>query len=160
MLLSSAAIFACRSPSPRDGVSPVSGALLTVSVSNQHPFYLVERWDEIEPASPVAMFKIRWHLPERYIDADGKMEVIPFFPLPYRLEKRWDHVLFAGSRLVFMDEVVFLKRWLETFAQLGACVHPDGRPRRPSKAEADRLIVDPLARNRGYAVELVDAGQQ
>jgi GNAT superfamily N-acetyltransferase len=56
-----------------------------------------------------------------------------------------------------MDEVVFLRRWLETFARLGACVNPDGRPRRPSRAEADRLIVDPLARSRGYAAELIEA---
>jgi hypothetical protein len=43
-------------------------------------------WTDIEHASPVSMFQVRWGLPERHIDAHGNMQVIPFYGLPYRIE--------------------------------------------------------------------------
>jgi hypothetical protein len=49
-----------------------------------------------------------------------------------------------GLGWYFRDDAIFLKRWLETFARLGACVNPDGSWRRLSKAEADRLIAQSI----------------
>lgn len=49
--------------------------------------------------------------------------------------------------------VVLLKRWLETFAELGAFVHEDGSPWRLSKAEAGRIG----AIHRFYLVDLIEA---
>jgi hypothetical protein len=91
-------------------------------------------WTDIENASPISMFQVRWHLPERYIDANGNMQVVPFFALPYRLEGGGIRFFSTGWGWYFRDDVVFLKRWLETFAALGACVNPDGavyRGRKP-----------------------------
>jgi hypothetical protein len=34
---------------------------------------------------------------------------------------------------------MLLKRWLETFARLGACVNPDGSPYKMTKTEMQRL---------------------
>jgi hypothetical protein len=85
------------------------------------------------------------------------MQIVPFFALPYRLESGGIRFFCTGWGWYFRDEIVFLKRWLETFAALGACVNPDGSPRRLSKAEADRLIVDPFTRRAGYLVDLVEA---
>jgi hypothetical protein len=114
-------------------------------------------WDDVEQASPVSMFKVRWLLPERYIDAHGNMQAIPFFPLPYRLEGGSIRFFSKGLGWYFRDEVIFLKRWLETFARLGDCVNPDGSWWRISKRETDRLIAGPFARQRGYGVDLAEA---
>jgi hypothetical protein len=96
-------------------------------------------WADIEHASPVSMFQVRWGLPERYIDAHGHMQVVPFFALPYRLEGGGIRFFSRGWGWFFQDEVVFLKRWLERFTGLGACINPDGSPYRLSKAEAARM---------------------
>jgi hypothetical protein len=110
-------------------------------------------WADIESASPVSMFKIRWALPERYIDANGNMQTMPFYALPYRLEGGGIRFFSRGYGWYFRDEAIFLKRWLETFERLGACVHEDGSPFRLSKAEAIRLGV-PIP---FYLVELLEA---
>jgi hypothetical protein len=114
-------------------------------------------WDEIEQASPISMFMVRWLLPERYIDAHGKMQAAPFYPLPYRLEGGSIRFFSMGLGWYCRDDAVFLRRWLETFARLGACVNPDGSWKRLTKGEADRLIADPFARRVGYGVDLVEA---
>ncbi|HEY8649318.1 MAG TPA: hypothetical protein VIL70_00230, partial [Chthoniobacterales bacterium] len=110
-------------------------------------------WTDIENASPVSMFQVRWGLPERYIDAHGNMQVIPFFALPYRLEGGGIRFFSRGLGWYFQDEIMFLKRWLERFAELGACINPDGSPYRLSKAEADRLG----ALDKFYLADLIEA---
>jgi hypothetical protein len=78
---------------------------------------------------------------------------IPFYALPYRLEGGGIRFFSRGYGWYFRDDVVFLKRWLETFARLGACVHENGNPFRLSRAEAVRLGAGvPF-----YLVELLEA---
>jgi hypothetical protein len=83
-------------------------------------------WIDVEAAQPVSLIKVRCHLPERYIDANGRMQVPPFYPLPYRLESGAIRFYSLGLGWYFVDDVIFAKRWLETFARLGACVHGTG----------------------------------
>jgi len=96
-------------------------------------------WPDVENASPISMFQVRWCLPERYIDHYGNMQVVPFFALPYRIKGGGIRFWSMGWGWYFQDEVMLLKRWLETFARLGACVHEDGSPWQLSKGEAGRL---------------------
>lgn len=109
-------------------------------------------WADIENASPVSMIQIKWALPERYIDAHGNMQVVPFYALPYRLEGKGIRFFSRGWGWYFRDEVIFLKRWLETFARLGAYIHEDGSPCRLSKTDASRLETV-LSRSTGPAAK-------
>jgi hypothetical protein len=99
------------------------------------------------------MFQVRWGLPERYIDAHGNMQIVPSFALPYRLEGGGIRFFSRGWRWYYRDDVIFLKRWLKTFARLGACVRKDGSPYRLSKAEANRLGTHA----KFYLVDLIEA---
>jgi hypothetical protein len=114
-------------------------------------------WADIAEASVLSMFQIRWDLPERYIDAHGHMRVAPFFALPYRIEGGAIRFFSRGWGWYFKDEALYLKRWLETFAALGACINSDGSPYHISEPVADRLIAEPVARVRGYCAYLVEA---
>jgi hypothetical protein len=67
------------------------------------------------------------------------MQVVPFFPLPYRIKGGGIRFCSMGWGWFFQDDVMFLKHWLETFARLGACVREDGSPWQLSKGEARRL---------------------
>lgn len=110
-------------------------------------------WTDIEDASPISMFQVRWCLPERYIDHNGNMQVVPFYALPYRIKHGGIRFWSMGNGWYFRDEVIFLKHWLETFAKLGACVHEDGSPLQLSKGKAGRLGTT----NPFYLVDLVEA---
>jgi hypothetical protein len=43
-------------------------------------------WEEVEDSSKISQFFIRWKLPWLYVDHVGNVRVVPFFPLPYRLQ--------------------------------------------------------------------------
>ena len=43
-------------------------------------------WADIENSSVLSMFRIKWALPERYVDAGDVLRTAPFYALPYRLE--------------------------------------------------------------------------
>jgi hypothetical protein len=92
-------------------------------------------WTDIENASPVSMFQVRWGLPERYIDAHGNMQVVPFFALPYRLEgggirfvsRGWAFIT-AGSAVASRDRFDLIGRWANVPKKLS--VHTPGPKRR------------------------------
>jgi hypothetical protein len=42
-------------------------------------------WREVEEASPLSTFFIKWKLPRTYIDKHGVERFVPIYPLPYRL---------------------------------------------------------------------------
>jgi hypothetical protein len=96
-------------------------------------------WADVEHASPISMFQVKWALPERYVDIHGNMQPVPFFALPSRLEGKGIRFWSRGWGWYCRDDVIFLKRWLEEFARLGAYINPDGSPYRLSKGEAGRL---------------------
>jgi hypothetical protein len=77
-------------------------------------------WREVETASKISVFFIRWRLPAFYVDkTTGETRGVPCFPLPYRLPN--GGILFPseGSGWCMRDEAIAAKRWLETFARLG-----------------------------------------
>jgi hypothetical protein len=45
----------------------------------------IPAWSDIEDASPLSLFSIRWNLPEVYIDETEEIRNILFYPLLYRL---------------------------------------------------------------------------
>lgn len=96
-------------------------------------------WADIENASPLSMVQIRWAFPERYVDEHGVLQIVPWYALPYRLEGGGIRFFSKGWGWYRRDDAVLLKRWLETFAKLGACVHEDGSPFKMSKGEMQRL---------------------
>jgi hypothetical protein len=110
-------------------------------------------WADVESASPIAMFQIKWNLPERYIDACGKMQVVPFYGLPYRIEGGGIRFFSRGWGWYRRDDVILLKRWLEKFAGLGACIKEDGSPWKLTKGEMGRLGTD----DKFYLIDLIEA---
>lgn len=62
-------------------------------------------WTDIEEASPVSLFQVRWCLPERYIDAHGRMQVVPFYALPYRLEGKGIRFFSRGWGWFYRDDL-------------------------------------------------------
>jgi hypothetical protein len=96
-------------------------------------------WWDIENADPLSMVQLKWALPERYVDTFGVLRVVPWYALPYRLEGGGIRFFSKGWGWFRRDDVVLLKRWLETFARLGACVNEDGSPYKMTGAEMRRL---------------------
>jgi hypothetical protein len=77
-------------------------------------------WREVETASKISVFFIRWRLPPFYVDREtGETRGVPFFPLPYRLPG--GGILFSseGCGWYMRDEAIAAKRWLEKFVRLG-----------------------------------------
>jgi hypothetical protein len=114
-------------------------------------------WNEIENASPLSEFFIRWNLPEVYIDKIGEARNIPFYPLPYRLPR--DGILFPrkGCGWYFRDDAIAAKRWLEKFASLGAAVSKDGWAIPISAKAAKRMNLSADDRKQGYALIVSEA---
>ena len=75
-------------------------------------------WEKVEQASKISKFLIRWRLPIFYVNQEGRLRNIPFFPLPYRLPG--GGILFPseGSGWYMRDDALAAKKWLETFWRL------------------------------------------
>jgi hypothetical protein len=112
----------------------------------------IPAWKEIENASQLSEFFIRWKLPEVYIDKTGETRNILFYPLPYRLPG--GGILFPqkGSGWYFRDDAIAAKRWLEKFASLGAAVSKDGSAVPISAKTAIRMNLSADDRKQGYAL--------
>jgi hypothetical protein len=113
-------------------------------------------WDEIEKASPLSEFFIKWNLPEVYIDKNGEVRNIPFYPLPYRLPGGGILYPRKGSGWYFRDDAIAAKRWLEKYASLGAAISQDGLPVSMSTSAAKQMLTGD-ERKAGFALIVAKA---
>jgi hypothetical protein len=142
-----------------DKVSAYASVCLNLPsmIDGQFEWKKMPVWDEVEKAGQLSEFFIKWNFPEVYLDQNGELRNIPFYPLPYRLPGGGILYPRKGSGWYYRDDAIAAKRWLEKFASLGAAISKDGLPVPISAKAARQMCLSGDERKSGFGLIVTEA---